>query len=151
MVFKWFLLPPQPIHFDLYRKEILFKKLWMSSSIFSESLHWRFRGIQGVKRLVVIYSSSFCASLFNIYYGRALSSAHSLQFLSTSHILHFCWLWKGNFPNDLSFSICKSIRGKIRESSRQRLLSLLCATVVANKAKRSSICFSENLSITGEC
>ena len=23
--FKWFLLPPKPIHFDLYRKEILFK------------------------------------------------------------------------------------------------------------------------------
>ena len=48
---------------------------------------------------------------------------------------------KKNFPNDLSFSSCKSIRGKIRESNRPSLLSLLCATLAANKTKRSSICF----------
>ena len=45
------------------------------------------------------------------------------------------------FLNDPSFPWCKPIRGKIRESNRQSLLSLLCATVAANKTKRSSICF----------
>ena len=32
----------------------------------SESLQWLFKGIQGVKHYIVIYSSSFCASLLNI-------------------------------------------------------------------------------------
>ena len=108
----------------------------------SESLQWRFRGIQGVKHHVVIYSSSFCASLFNILLWvrteQCQSMVHSL--LSAILVLYLLVI-KGNFSNDLSFSLCKSIRGKIRESGRQSLLSLLCATVAANKTKQSSICF----------
>ena len=90
------------IHFHQYRKEILFKKLWMSSFIYffpwnvrwrkptvkicvnekamngmNESLQSRFRGIQGVKHYVVIYSSSFFASLFIILSWLRTEQCHS--------------------------------------------------------------------------
>ena len=107
----------------------------------SESLQWRFRGIQGVKHHVAISSYSFCASLFNI-----LLLVRSEQCQSTVHsfcpqsMFYNCLLWKGNSPNDLSFSLCKSICGK-RNQSTEFSFSLLCATVAANKTELSSICF----------
>ena len=107
----------------------------------SESLQWRFRGIQGVKRHVAISSYSFCASLFNILLWVRTEQYQSIvhSFCPQSMFYNYL-LRKGNSPNYLSFSLCKSIRGKIREISRQSLLSLFCATVDANKTKRSSIC-----------
>ena len=108
----------------------------------SESLQWRFRGIQGVKHHVAISSYSFCASLFNILLWvrseQCQSIVHNFWLQS---MFYNCLLWKGNSPNDLSFSLCKSICGKIREIIRQSLLSLRCPTVAANKTKLSSICF----------
>ena len=76
------------------------------------------------------------------YYECALSSAspwstvlvRDLDFILVGHE-------RENFPNELSFSLCKSIHGKIRERSRQSLISLLCAIVAADKTERSSICF----------
>ena len=76
------------------------------------------------------------------YYECALSSASPR---STAFICNPCFIIvyheRENSQNDVSFSLCKSIRGKIREISRQSLLSLLCASEAANKTKLSSICF----------
>ena len=109
----------------------------MSSSIFSESLQWRFRGIQGVKHRVVIYSSSFCASLFNIIMGAHWAvPVHSLQFLSTIHSFMIVGYEREISRMNFRFSYANQFVERYETS-----LSLLCATVAANKTKPSSICF----------
>ena len=93
----------------------------------SESLQWRFRGIQGVKHHVVICSSSFCASWFNILLWVSTEQCQSMvHSLPSAICVLYLLVIKGNFPNDLSFSLCKSIRGDTRKRSTKFTQFALC-------------------------
>ena len=67
----------------------------------SESLQWRFRGIQGVKHHIVIHSPSFCSSLFNILLWvrteQCQSTVHSFC-MHMQSMFYNCLSWKGKFP-----------------------------------------------------
>ena len=65
---------------------------------------------------------------------------HSLQFLSTIHSFMIVGVTKGKFP-EWPFVFLMQISSWKDTRKRITSLSLLCATVAANKTKPSSICF----------
>ena len=97
-----------------------------------------------------IFIFCFIINIYILIWVRT-EQCQSPQSLSAINILYLLVIERDNFPNDLSFSLCKSIRGKIRESGWQSLLSLLCDPVAANKPSDRQFVFASNLSITGEC